>query len=154
MKIRIKKANLKRLASLSALGAGALGAAGSAEASSIVFSGPVNAQIGSCPHCVSGFQIPGPGGASGGIGLRGYRNSSGEGSRYVFVAGTGAGKHGTNLECPDRAEMRDSRYLRHALRRSFHFPQVPLPGQSPRHFEVLVDGVPNVRQRFFFGGAL
>jgi hypothetical protein len=54
--------------------------------------------IGFCPHCLSGFQLPGPDGASGGVGLHSYRNSSGRGSRYVFVAGTGAGKHGTDLE--------------------------------------------------------
>jgi hypothetical protein len=47
--VKIKKANLKRLASLSALGAGALGVGGSAEASSIVYSGVLNEQIGFGP---------------------------------------------------------------------------------------------------------
>jgi hypothetical protein len=47
MKTKIKKTNLKRLASLSALGAGALGAsAGPAQASSIVYSGILDEQVG------------------------------------------------------------------------------------------------------------
>lgn len=58
------------------------------------------------------------------------------------------------LKSPNRAEMRDSGYLRHALRRNFHFPQVPLSGQFLRHFQVIPDGVANIRQRFLFGGAL
>jgi hypothetical protein len=48
--MRIKKANLRRLASLLALGTGALGlAAGTAEASSIVYSGVVDERVGWSP---------------------------------------------------------------------------------------------------------
>jgi hypothetical protein len=99
MNVKIKKTNLKRLASLSALGAGALSVgAGSAEASSIVFSGPVNAQVGFCPHCLTQFNLLGPAGARGSIHLSSYLNSSGRGARSVFVAGSPAGKHGTALD--------------------------------------------------------
>lgn len=55
---------------------------------------------------------------------------------------------------PNRAEVRDTRYLRHALCRDFHFPQVPFPGQFFRDLQVIVDGVPYIRQCFLFGGAL
>lgn len=58
------------------------------------------------------------------------------------------------FECLNRAEMRDSGYLRHALCRNFHFPQVPLPGHLLRHLQVILNGVPNTRQRFLFCGAL
>ncbi len=58
------------------------------------------------------------------------------------------------LQGPKRPEMRDSGYLRHGLRGNFDFPQVPLSRQFLRDREVLVDSVPNVRQRFLFGGAL
>ena len=58
------------------------------------------------------------------------------------------------FECLNRAEMRDSGYLRHGLRGNFDFPQVPLSRQFLRDREVLVDSVPNARQRFLFGGAL
>jgi hypothetical protein len=54
----------------------------------------------------------------------------------------------------DGAQMSDSRNLRHALRRNFHFPQIPLAGQIPRHFEVFADGVTNVRKGLLFGSAL
>jgi hypothetical protein len=97
--MKIKKANLKRLASLSALGAGALGGTvRTAEASSIVFSGPVGAQVGYCPGCLDGFLFPGPHGASGAIGMGAYFTSSGRGFRSVWVGGHGAGKHGTVLD--------------------------------------------------------
>ena len=58
------------------------------------------------------------------------------------------------LQSFDGAMVRDAGNLRHALRRNLHFPQIPLAGQMLRHFEVLADGVPNVRQGFLFGGAL
>lgn len=57
--MKIKKANLKRLVSLSALGAGALGVGGSAEASSIVYSGVLNEQIGFGPGYKGPVSIPG-----------------------------------------------------------------------------------------------
>jgi hypothetical protein len=56
----LKKENLRRLASLSALGAGALGTAGTADANDIVFSGVVNVDV---PYSVSVYTIPGPNGA-------------------------------------------------------------------------------------------
>jgi len=54
----------------------------------------------------------------------------------------------------DRAEVRDSGNLRHALYGNFHFPQVPFAGQIFRHLQVIADGVLNVRQRLLFSGAL
>ena len=60
---RLKRTNTKRLASLTALGAGALGvAAGPAQANDIVFSGVINVQV---PWTASSYTIPGPNGAGG-----------------------------------------------------------------------------------------
>jgi hypothetical protein len=54
----IKRRNMKRLASLSALGAGVLGVrAGTAQASGIVYSGILDEQIGFCPGCLSYFNL-------------------------------------------------------------------------------------------------
>jgi len=72
MKLKIRRSNIKRLASICTLGAGVFGAAeGTAEASSIVFSGPLNETVGDF-----GFgpvpMVYGPGGARatfGGIAL-------------------------------------------------------------------------------------
>jgi hypothetical protein len=62
--VKIKKANLKRLASLSALGAGALGAAsGTAQASSIVYSGILDDKVGFGNGFNSTARIAGPHGA-------------------------------------------------------------------------------------------
>jgi hypothetical protein len=58
--MKIKKANIRRLASLSALGAGALGLSGSAEASSIVYSGILDEKVG-----FGRVTFAGPGGAGG-----------------------------------------------------------------------------------------
>jgi|SRR5580658_478237 hypothetical protein len=60
---KLKRMNRKRLASLSALGAGALGvAACPANANDIVFSGVINVQV---PFPLSTYTIPGPNGAGG-----------------------------------------------------------------------------------------
>jgi|SRR5580658_2027637 len=68
MKTKLKRSNTKRLASLSALGAGALGiAAGPAHAGDVVFSGVINTKIGPPPSSVT-YTIPGPGpGGAGGV---------------------------------------------------------------------------------------
>ena len=58
------------------------------------------------------------------------------------------------LQSFDGPKVRDAGNLRHALRRNLHFPQIPLAGQMPRNFQVLADGVLNVRQGLLFGGAL
>ena len=63
MRQKLKRTNRKRLASLSALGAGALGVAAiPANANDIVFSGVVNVQV---PWTASTYTIPGPNGAGG-----------------------------------------------------------------------------------------
>ena len=67
--------------------------------------------------------------------------------------------HGDNLEPSllqsfDGAQVRDPGNLRPTLRRDFHSPQILFAGQLLRHFEVLADGFPNVRQCLLFGGAL
>jgi hypothetical protein len=69
--MKIKKANLKRLASLSALGAGALGVAtGAAEASSIVYSGVLDKKVAYLPGgTVAQATIAGPHGAGGVLSL-------------------------------------------------------------------------------------
>ena len=60
---KLKRVNQKRLASLSALGAGALGvAAGPANANDIVFSGVINVEI---PNAVYKYTLLGPDGAGG-----------------------------------------------------------------------------------------
>lgn len=60
---KLKRANRKRFASLSALGAGALGVAASpANANDIVFSGVINVVV---PNPVRSYTIPGPNGAGG-----------------------------------------------------------------------------------------
>lgn len=63
MKQILKRANRKRLASLSALGAGVLGVAVSpANANDIVFSGVINVVV---PNPIHSYTIPGPNGAGG-----------------------------------------------------------------------------------------
>ena len=58
------------------------------------------------------------------------------------------------LKRPNSPKVGDPRYLRHALRRDFHFPQVLPAGQFLGDFEVFANRVLNVRQSFFFSGAL
>ena len=63
--VKIKRANLRRLASLSALGAGALVASSSpAEASTIVYSGIVDDKVGFAAGYGTKATIAGPNGAS------------------------------------------------------------------------------------------
>jgi hypothetical protein len=60
---KLKRTNTKRLASITALGAGAWGvAAPPAQANDIVFSGVINVQV---PWTASSYTIPGPNGAGG-----------------------------------------------------------------------------------------
>jgi len=54
----------------------------------------------------------------------------------------------------DSPKVGNPRYLRHALRRDFHFPQVLPARQFFSDFEVFANGVLNVRQRFLFRRAL
>ena len=58
------------------------------------------------------------------------------------------------FERPYGPKVRDPGHLRHALRRDFHFPQILLTGQLFGYFEVFANCVLNVRQSFFFRGAL
>jgi hypothetical protein len=97
--MQIKKANIKRLASLSALGAGVLGGTvGTAEASSIVFSGPVNANVGVCPQCGGSAVISGPNGAGGLLLATSFRTNSSGSARLHFVNLYGrAGARGTGF---------------------------------------------------------
>ena len=54
----------------------------------------------------------------------------------------------------DRPKVRDPWYLRHALRRDLHFPQILLTGQLPGDFEVFANGILNIRQSLLFSGPL
>lgn len=51
-------------------------------------------------------------------------------------------------------KVRDPWYLRHALRRDLHFPQILLTGQLPGDFEVFANGILNICQSLLFRGAL
>jgi len=83
--MRIKKVNVKRLASRTVLGAGALGAA---EASSIVFSGSVDAHFGFCPRCNGAVTIGGLNGAGGIFFSLSFPSSlSGPSARFVNLNG-------------------------------------------------------------------
>jgi hypothetical protein len=95
MGAKIKQANMKRLASLSALGAGALGASAvNADASSIVFSGPVEVQIGLCPGCRHKAVFTGPNGAGGAFAF--YRTfTTDRFSRFAVSLADRRGAHGT-----------------------------------------------------------
>lgn len=55
------------------------------------------------------------------------------------------------LDCP---KVRDPGYLRHPLRRDFHFPQILLTGQLPGDFDVFADRLLDVCQSLRFSGAL
>jgi len=96
--MKITKANRKRLASLSALGAGALGAAGgTAEASSIVFSGPIDIHVGFCRGCRDLVTITGPNGAAGALAF--YRSRTADRfSRFAVNVAGRRGAHGTYFQ--------------------------------------------------------
>ena len=51
----------------------------------------------------------------------------------------------------DSAQVRDAWDFSHALYRHVHFSNLRLRGQLPRHVQVLVDGIANVRQGLFLG---
>jgi hypothetical protein len=92
---KLKRTNRKRLASLSALGAGVLGvAAGPANANDIVFSGVINVDV---PYSVSTYTIPGPDGAGGVLKF----NSGCQITCFSFISGVGIrskrGKYGTQF---------------------------------------------------------
>jgi hypothetical protein len=97
--VKIKKANIKRLASLSALGAGALSVTGgTTEASSIVFSGPVNAEVGRSPGLASKASFSGPNGAGAMLQVAGFGVCvySCQFSEVVKVSNH-PGRYGTNV---------------------------------------------------------
>ena len=58
------------------------------------------------------------------------------------------------FECPDSANVSDSRYLRHPLCWDFHFPKVLLTGKLLGDFEVVQNRVLDVGQSFPFGDTL
>src|SRR5580658_714887 len=95
MRPKLKRTNRKRLASLSALGVGALGVAAiPANANDIVFSGVINVDV---PYSVDKYTMLGPDGAGGviefvsGCQITCFQVSSGVGIRSK------AGKHGTQF---------------------------------------------------------
>jgi len=99
--VKIKKANVRRLASLSALGAGALGmATGTAEASSIVYSGILDERVGFLTGFQSKATFAGPNGAGGMLVASAPRPSCTTGpcnrDAYVFLFAH-QGAHGTNF---------------------------------------------------------
>jgi len=90
----LKKENLRRLASLSALGAGALGASAPANANDIVFSGVINVDV---PYSVLTYTIAGPNGAGAIVKLgfsQGGLSSFFYLSSFVYMIPK-PGKHGT-----------------------------------------------------------
>jgi hypothetical protein len=95
--VKIGKPNLKRLASLSALGAGALGVtAGTANASTIVYSGIVDDNVGWGVGYGASAIIAGPNGAGAVLGRGEYFSSS---TGLIRIVGLGArsGSHGTQF---------------------------------------------------------
>ena len=91
---KIKKINLRRLASLSALGAGAMGVSGNImEASTIVFSGPVDETVGFGAQ--SHLRFRGPNGVGGVMGLHTFSVSDSAG-HWVNLRGH-AGAYGTDF---------------------------------------------------------
>jgi len=108
--IKIRKPNLKRLASLSALGAGALGAAtGSAEASTIVYSGIVDETVGLTLGSGGKATIAGPNGVAGIIRVfsaffPSASSSAGDYERRARIT-SNPGAHGTGFR------VRASRFL-------------------------------------------
>lgn len=102
MTIKIRKTNLRRLASLSALGAGALGAtAGTGEASTIVYSGIVDEKVGWGAGYGRRATIAGPNGVDGilHLGSRGCPTLCAS----IWTVGLSAhnGPHGTNFRFLD-----------------------------------------------------
>jgi len=92
---KLKRTNRKRLASLSALGAGALGlAAGPANANDVVFSGVINVQV---PYPHSTYTIPGPNGAGGVIKYNsGCQFTCGSFGHEIYIESK-PGKYGTQF---------------------------------------------------------
>jgi|HubBroStandDraft_1064217.scaffolds.fasta_scaffold14473_3 hypothetical protein len=98
----LKKENLRRLASISALGAGALGAtAGTASANDIVFSGVINVDV---PYHVYQYTMVGPDGAGGVLKF----NSGCQFTCFNFSSGVDIlskpGKYGTQFRLLATAE--------------------------------------------------
>ena len=94
--IDVTKRNLKRLASLSALGAGALGiTTGTADASSIVFSGILDEKVGFSPGFHNRATFTGPNGV-GGI-LRAISSASSGGTTARVALRNKEGRHGTSF---------------------------------------------------------
>ena len=99
------KKNVKRWASISALGAGAAsGTIGTAEASGIVFSGPVNIAIGLCSGCQGAGTILGPNGAGGILSLRKFSELSG--LTFAVSLRNRRAPHGTRFEVA-RTQLHD-----------------------------------------------
>ena len=99
---KLKRTNTKRLASLSALGAGALGlAAGPANANDIVFSGVINVNV---PYGDYQYTMLGPNGAGGVLKF----NSGCQFTCFNFSSGVNirsqAGKYGTQFRLLGTAE--------------------------------------------------
>jgi hypothetical protein len=92
---KLKSTNRKRLASLSALGAGALGVAlCPANANDIVFSGVINVQV---PYPHSTYTIPGPNGAGGVVkNNSGCQITCGSFGDAVYIVSK-PGKYGTHF---------------------------------------------------------
>ena len=96
----IKKENLRRLASLSALGAGALGAGvDTADASSIIWSGLLNETVGYQPGAATRFTFAGPNGAGARMTLRSFYGCSAICTKHLSVyLGENRGAHGTKFQ--------------------------------------------------------
>jgi hypothetical protein len=95
--MRIKRANIKRLASLSALGAGALWmTAVTAEASSIVYSGVIDEKVGFGKGFARSATFAGPNGAAALL-KRGKDSQSGGTSWHVAIRSR-QGAYGTNFK--------------------------------------------------------
>jgi len=101
--MKIKKANIQRLASLSALGAGALGfTAGQADAGSIVYSGVLDEQVGFGPGFQNRLTLAGPNGVGGVLDARTIRTvvTLGSASWQAVRLGGRFGVHGTQFAFP------------------------------------------------------
>jgi len=110
--VNLRRGNLKRLASLSALGAGAFAGAGAAEASSIVYSGTVDEHVGVTKGMRQPISFLGPGGAAGILRFSSFCPCSITClSCYVtrnVQLSTRHGAHGTNLEFLDKSHNVDA----------------------------------------------
>jgi len=95
--LKIKKANMKRLASLSALGAGAVSAnAGAAYASSIVYSGVLNEQLRFDRPFLNSGTFAGPNGPAASLHVR-FETSPQHSSLYSVRLNARSGAHGTQF---------------------------------------------------------